>query len=101
LSDTNTVIGLVARFSLRRQATTIAFAEGVRLARLGAVTLDELSPGEVRGQVVDGESLSVRIFAAGGRLLGECPCSPDGHAPCRHQVALAHVVWIKGRRGIA
>lgn len=101
MSDTHTVSGLVARFALRRHASTTAFTEGVRLARLGAVTLEQLSPGEVRGQVDDdGQSLSVRIFTVGNLLLGDCPCSPHEEAPCRHQVALAHVLWIKGRRGI-
>jgi hypothetical protein len=41
------------------------------------------------------------VFAADGHLLGECPCTPSEGPPCRHQVAVAHVVWVKGRRGIA
>jgi uncharacterized Zn finger protein len=100
LTDASTIGALVARFALRRRASTPAFADGVRLARLGAVTVDEISPQEVRGHVDDGQHLDVRVFAADGQLLGECPCRADEHGPCRHQVALAHVVWVKHRRGI-
>lgn len=98
MSQPSTVSGLVARFALRRRATTTAFTEGVRLARLGAVSLDQVSPGEVRAQVRDGEDLAVRLFATDGHLHGECTCQTGQDSPCRHQVALAHVVWVRDRR---
>ena len=101
MSNTSTVSGLIGRFALRRRATTAAFAEGVRLARLGAVTLDLVSPGEIRAQVEEcGSLFAVRVFASDGQLLGDCACNPEEHVPCRHQVAVAHVVWVKGRRGV-
>lgn len=94
----STVSGLIARFALRRRATTPAFAEGVRLARLGAVALDQVSPGEVRAQVDDGDTRAVRLFATNGSLRGECSCRAGEDSPCRHQVAVAHVVWVRDRR---
>ena len=99
LTETSTVSGLVARFALRRRANTSAFAEGVRLARLGAVKLEQISPDEVCAQVEDGGSFAVRVYATEGLLLGECPCAAEHLTPCRHQVAVAHVMWIRGRRG--
>jgi uncharacterized Zn finger protein len=100
VTDVETVAGLVARFALRRRASTTVFAEGVRLARLGAVALEQVSPSEVKACVEDGTTLEVTVFASDGQLLGTCPCSSTDDSPCRHQVAVAHAVWVKGRRGV-
>jgi uncharacterized Zn finger protein len=99
-TSNGTVSALIARFALRRRANTSAFNQGVRLARIGAVTLDQISPGEIRAHVQDGDDLAVRVFAVDDQLLGECPCAFGEPVPCRHQVAVAHVVWVRDRRGI-
>ena len=97
---TESVSALVGKFALRRNAATFDFAEGVRLARLGAVTLEQVSRGEVRAQVQDGDTYDVRVFAQDGQLRGECPCSPDALMTCKHQVAVTHAIWVRNHLGI-
>ena len=92
-----TVSRLVARYQLRRRADTDAFAAGIRLARQGAVTLELHSPDEVRGVVQDPAPFAVRIVVDGDQLVGTCPCEEPGRI-CRHQVAVAHAVWVQDRR---
>jgi uncharacterized Zn finger protein len=51
----------------------------------------------VRAHVQDGDLLEVRVFAADGHLGGECTCPAAAEPPCRHQVAVAHAVWVRDR----
>lgn len=92
------VSGLVARFQLRRRAPTDAFRAGVKLARLGAVKILDLSATQVRAAVRDTRLLAVELRVEKGSLVGHCPCPAASHSVCRHQVAVAHAVWIDRRR---
>jgi uncharacterized Zn finger protein len=93
-----TVSRLVARYQLRRRADSDAFAEGIRLARHNAVTLELFAPSEVTASVRDPEPLQVRIAVDGDQLVGSCPCEIAAERICRHQVAVAHAVWVRDRR---
>lgn len=93
-----TVSDLVARFQLRRRAASDTFAAGVRLARLGAVTIDLIAPGELVATVNDPDPLSVRLTIENGALHGTCPCETAEDQVCRHQVAAAHALWVRDRR---
>lgn len=92
------VSDLVARFQLRRRATSAEFAAGVRLARQGAVCLDDVTAGLVRARVRAGTVYEVRLRAAAGLIDDACACDRDDRDPCRHKVAVAHALWIRDRR---
>ena len=98
MTTTSTVSHLVARFQLRRRAPSDSFASGVRLARLGAVTIDLIAPGELRATVKDAVSLPVRIVVDGEKLAGTCPCETAKTRICCHQVAATHALWVHDRR---
>jgi uncharacterized Zn finger protein len=89
-----TVPELVARFDLRRQASTDAFHAGVRLARTGRVSVTNVPSHRVCGVVREHEELSVELYVEDGTLVGRCPCPTAARRVCRHVVALAHAVWI-------
>lgn len=93
-----TVSDLVARFQLRRRASTEAFRTGVRLARSGFVTLADVTEDEVRAEVRDPQPLSVGLYIEHGSLVGRCPCAAAVHSVCPHQVAVAHQLWVHNRR---
>jgi uncharacterized Zn finger protein len=93
-----TVSHLVARFQLRRRASSEAFAAGVRLARLGGVSLEDVAADEVTATVRDPEPLLVRIVVDDNGLVGICPCDAGEASVCRHQVAAAHALWVRNRR---
>jgi uncharacterized Zn finger protein len=93
-----TVSDLVARFQLRRRATTDAFRAGVRLARTGVVTVTSVAPESVHAEVRDPSVLAVELYVDNGSLVGQCPCLAAAHSVCRHQVAVAHAVWVERRR---
>jgi uncharacterized Zn finger protein len=93
----HSVSSLIARFQLRRRAMTDVFAAGTRLARLGAVTLDSVTPDELWATVHDPDPVVVRIVVEGDVLVGRCGCADD-RPVCRHQVAAAHALWVRDRR---
>jgi uncharacterized Zn finger protein len=93
-----TVSDLVARFQLRRRASTETFRTGVRLARSGLVTLADVTAEEVRAEVCDPAPLSVKLYVELGSLAGRCPCPAGVHTVCPHQVAVAHHLWVRNRR---
>lgn len=93
-----TIGGLIGRFQLRRRATDESFSAGVQLARLGAVSLESVSPSALSAVVSDPEPLSVRIDAGPDGLVGHCACGDGDMAICRHQVAAAHALWLRNRR---
>jgi uncharacterized Zn finger protein len=92
------VSDLVARFQLRRRASTQAFRSGVRLQRTGFVTVADVAPDLVRAKVRDPSPLQVELRVEGGSLVGRCPCPAAAHSVCRHQVAVAHAMWVGQRR---
>jgi uncharacterized Zn finger protein len=94
----STVGDLVARFQLRRRASTEAFREGVRLARSKLVSLGEVRPDVVTAQVRDDRPVQVELRVEDGSLIGRCSCDAATFAVCRHQVAVAHVLWVSRRR---
>ena len=69
-----TVTDLVARFQLRRRASTEAFRDGVRLARLGLVSIDGFAPDHVHAEVRDSTLLPVELIVDHGLLVGRCSC---------------------------
>ena len=89
---------LVARYQLRRRADSNAFTEGIGLARRQAVTLELFAPSEVTATVRDPDPLQVRIAVQGDQLVGSCTCEVAAERICRHQVAVAHAVWVRDRR---
>jgi uncharacterized Zn finger protein len=93
-----TVSDLVARFQLRRRAPTEAFRAGVSLARSGLVDIAALEPDLVRAEVRDPNPLDVELYVEHGALVGRCPCPAAAHSVCRHQVAVAHALWVNRRR---
>jgi uncharacterized Zn finger protein len=94
----DTVNDLVETFNLRRRASSRAFAIGVRLARLHAVNLHTATPYRVKAEVDDDPCAQVELVANDGRLVGHCTCG-DAPEPCAHQVAVAHTLWVRDRRG--
>lgn len=92
------VSDLVARFQLRRRASTEAFRSGVRIARTGCVTITGIEPRVVSADVRDPSTLHVELYVDNDSLVGRCPCPAAVHSVCRHQVAVAHAVWVS-RRG--
>lgn len=93
-----TVSELVASFQLRRRASTHAFSAGVRLSRSGSVQLERVAAHEVLAKVIDDQQLSVTLCVERGALVGNCPCPAAAADICRHQVAVAHTVWVDDRR---
>jgi len=91
-----TVYELVARFHLRRNASTDAFHNGVRLARAGLVNVITAAPDFVTAQVYDDHNHVVELRIERGDLVGDCSCSgPSG--VCCHAVAVAHTLWMRQR----
>ena len=93
-----TISALVARFQLRRRASTEAFSTGVRLARRGFVSIADVEAELVRAEVRDPSPLHVELYVDKNSLVGRCPCPAAVHSVCRHQVAVAHAVWVSSRR---
>jgi len=91
----HTVMELIARFALRRNASSAEFAAGVWLVSAGAVRLQHLSTRVLQAFVRDGTTEAVHIIAEGERLIGECSCGSARGEICRHQVAAAHAVWLE------
>jgi uncharacterized Zn finger protein len=89
---------LVARFQLRRRASTEAFRTGVRLVRSGDVTVISVAAESVHAEVRDRSLLAVELYVDDSSLVGRCPCSAAEHGICGHQVAVAHAVWVDLRR---
>jgi uncharacterized Zn finger protein len=96
-----TVSDLVARFQLRRRASTEAFRTGVRIARTGFVRITGLTSDQVQAQVRDPNPLQVELQVEHGALVGRCPCAAAVHSVCRHQVAVAHAVWAERRHRLS
>jgi uncharacterized Zn finger protein len=93
----DTVSELVARFQLRRRANTNTFRDGVRLARLGAVTGLQASDHELGAVVHDPDPEAVVIVVQDKSLVGRCSCPTGESGICRHQVAAAHALWVRDR----
>ena len=98
MTSTATISSLVARYQLRRRADSDAFTEGIRLARLHAVTFQLFTPSEVTAVVRDPDPLPVRLAVEDDRLVGACWCEVAAERICRHQVAVAHAIWVRDRR---
>ena len=92
------ITDLIARFQLRRRASTEAFRSGVRLARTGVVELVDVTADRVRADVRDPEPLRVELGVDNASLVGQCPCTAAVDSVCRHEVAVAHAVWVHLRR---
>lgn len=93
------VAELVARFQLRKRARTVEFSAGVRMARERRVVFDELTGPRVQARVDDeGSPRHVTLIAENSAIVASCDCHL-GADPCRHQVAVAHAVWVESRRG--
>ena len=95
----HTVSELIARFVLRRNASSAEFMAGVWLVGQGAVRLKHLSARVVRAVVRDEAPQAVSITAVGSHLVGDCSCGAHGNLVCRHQVAAAHAVWLQHAGG--
>lgn len=93
-----TVSDLVARFQLRRRASTNAFRTGVRLARLRLVNIAVFADDHVLAEVRDPNPLRVELHVENWSLVGQCPCPAPTPSVCPHQVAVAHTVWADLRR---
>ena len=91
----HSVIALIARFALRRQASSSEFMAGVWLVSTGAVHLRQMSARMLQALVSDGTTLAVSIVAEGDDLVGECSCGSVRGEVCRHQVAAAHAAWLQ------
>jgi uncharacterized Zn finger protein len=91
----HTVAELIARYALRRHASSAEFMAGLWLVRRGAVRLQSMSSRALRAVVSDGASQTVSIVAEGDHLVGDCSCGSAAAQVCRHQVAAAHVVWLQ------
>ena len=64
----------------------------------GEVKLERVASSEVLGLVHDPHPLAVRIVVEGDQLVGTCECEEATERICRHQVALAHALWVRDRR---
>lgn len=91
----HTLVTLIARFTLRRQASSAEFVAGVWLVSAGAVQLRQLSARMLQAFVRDGETQAVSILVEDGTLIGECSCGSAREAVCRHQVAATHAAWLQ------
>ena len=89
------VVQLIARFALRRQASSSEFMAGVLLVSTGAVRLRRMSGRMLQAFVRDGTTEAVSIVAEGESLVGECSCGCIRGDVCRHQVAAAHAAWLE------
>ena len=90
----HTVVELIARFALRRHASSAEFTAGVWLVSAGAVRLRRVSARMLQASVRDNTTQAVSIVAEGERLVGECSCGSAPGEICRHQVAAAHAAWL-------
>ena len=86
---------LIARFTLRRQATSSEFMAGLWLVSAGAVQLRQFSARVLQAFVRDGTTQAVSITAEGEDLIGECTCGCAQGEVCRHQVAATHAAWLQ------
>jgi uncharacterized Zn finger protein len=91
----HTLVQLIARFTLRRQATSTEFMAGLWLVSTGAVQLRQLSERVLQAFVRDGATQAVSITADGDCLVGECSCGCGRGEVCRHQVAATHAAWLQ------
>jgi len=91
----HTLAQLIARFALRRNASSSEFVAGVWLVRQGAVRLRSVSADALRAVVRDGTPQTVSIVAEGDELVGDCTCGARPGQICRHQVAAAHALWLQ------
>lgn len=91
----HTLVALIARFTLRRQASHAEFMAGVWLVSTGAVQLRHLSGRMLQAFVRDGTTQAVSITADGEDLIGECSCGCAAGEVCRHQVAATHAAWLQ------
>ena len=91
----HTVVQLVARFALRRQASSNEFMAGVWLVSAGAVRVRHMSARLLQAVVRDGTPQAVSLVADGEMLVGECSCGCAPEEVCRHQVAAAHAAWLQ------
>lgn len=97
-----TVEDLVARFVLRRRASSETFHAGVRLARAGKATVTRVTGFEVAVIVSDPDPLGVILYADDDDdLAGKCDCGASGARVCSHQVAAAHALWADRDREAA
>jgi uncharacterized Zn finger protein len=95
-----TVDELVARFHLRRNASTDAFHGGVRLARARRVSVIDADADRVAAQVYDDHNHVVELRVERGDLVAHCSCSAATDV-CRHAVAVAHLLWMCQRHAAA
>jgi uncharacterized Zn finger protein len=91
----HTLAQLIARFALRRNASSAEFVAGVWLVREGAVRLRSVSASALRAVVRDGTPQTVSIVAEGDKLVGQCSCGAACGQVCRHQVAAVHALWLQ------
>ena len=91
----HTVVQLIARFALRRQASSAEFMAGVWLVSAGSVRLRHMSARLLQAVVRDGTTQAVSLVVAGEELVGECSCGCGRGEVCRHQVAAAHAAWLQ------
>jgi uncharacterized Zn finger protein len=94
----HTVAELVARFALRRNASSAEFLAGVWLVHQGAVYLRSVSARALQAVIRDDPSRTVSLVAEGEKLVGDCSCGARGEHVCRHQVAAAHAFWLEQPR---
>jgi len=91
----HTLVQFIARFTLRRQASSAEFMAGVMLVTSGAVRLRQLSARVLEALVHDNEMQAVSIVAEDGHLVARCTCGSNGDDVCRHQVAATHAAWLR------
>ena len=91
----HTLVQFIARFTLRRQATSAEFMAGLWLVSAGAVQLRTFSTRMLQALVRDGATQSVLITTEGETLVGECSCGCAKGEVCRHQVAATHAAWLQ------
>jgi uncharacterized Zn finger protein len=91
----HTLVQFIARFTLRRQATSAEFMAGLWLVSAGAVQLRHFSARMLQALVRDGTVQAVSITAHGDTFIGECSCGSARDEVCRHQVAATHVAWLQ------
>jgi len=91
----HTLVQFIARFTLRRQATSSEFMAGLWLVSAGAVQLRTFSARMLQALVRDGTTQSVSITAEGETFVGKCSCGCARDEVCRHQVAATHAAWLQ------